>query len=72
VIFLGVVGTTVAFLLFIKGVTRLGASRASIFLNLVPVFGVLFSSVLLGEIPGGTTLLGGVVAIAGVRVLNRP
>jgi drug/metabolite transporter (DMT)-like permease len=57
--FLGLGGTTIAFLLFLKGLAQIGASRTSIFINLVPVFGVLFSSLLLGESLGGATLLGG-------------
>jgi drug/metabolite transporter (DMT)-like permease len=69
--FLGLGGTTIAFLLFLKGLAQIGASRTSIFINLVPVFGVLFSSLLLGESLGGATLLGGAFVIAGVRLLNR-
>jgi drug/metabolite transporter (DMT)-like permease len=70
-IFLGLMGTTAAFLLFLKGIGQIGASRASIFVNLVPVFGVLFSAVILGETPGAAALFGGALVIAGVRLLNR-
>jgi drug/metabolite transporter (DMT)-like permease len=34
---------------YIKGVEWLGANRAALFINLVPVFGTLLSVVLLGE-----------------------
>jgi drug/metabolite transporter (DMT)-like permease len=70
-VFLGLGGTTVGFLLFLRGLAQIGASRTSIFINLVPVFGVLFSALLLGESLGGATLLGGAFVIAGVRLLNR-
>jgi drug/metabolite transporter (DMT)-like permease len=70
-VFLGVLGTTVAFLLFLKGIGQIGASRASIFVNLVPVFGVLFSALILREPPGASALFGGALVIAGVRLLNR-
>jgi drug/metabolite transporter (DMT)-like permease len=70
-VFLGLLGTTVAFLLFLKGIGQIGASRASIFVNLVPVFGVLFSAVILREPQGSSALAGGALVIAGVRLLNR-
>ena len=69
--FLGWGGTTAAFLLYLKGIGQIGPSRASIFINLVPVFGVILSSVFLGEAVSGATLLGGAIVIAGVRLLNR-
>jgi drug/metabolite transporter (DMT)-like permease len=70
-IFLGLMGTTAAFMLFLKGIGQIGASRASIFINLVPVFGVLFSALILGESLGAGALLGGALVIMGVRLLNR-
>jgi drug/metabolite transporter (DMT)-like permease len=71
ILFLGLLGTTVAFLLFLKGIGQIGASRASIFVNLVPVFGVLFSALILKEMPGASALFGGALVITGVRLLNR-
>ena len=38
-----------AMLLWNRGISLLGANRASIFINLVPVFGALFAVVFLGE-----------------------
>jgi drug/metabolite transporter (DMT)-like permease len=35
------------------------------------VFGVILSSVFLGEAVSGATLLGGAIVIVGVRLLNR-
>jgi drug/metabolite transporter (DMT)-like permease len=70
-VFLGLLGTSVAFLLFLKGIGQIGASRASIFVNLVPVFGVVFSAAILREMPGASALFGGALVIAGVRLLNR-
>ena len=40
-LYLGVLGTAVAFVWYYISIKRLGASIASIFNNLVPVFGVL-------------------------------
>lgn len=69
--FLGLGATTTAFLLYLDGLQRIGASRASIFINLVPVFGVAFGVVILGEPVHPAALAGGALAIAGVRLLNR-
>jgi drug/metabolite transporter (DMT)-like permease len=69
-VFLGLIGTSLAFLLFLQGVRHIGPSRAAIFINLVPVFGVLFSSLVLSETPTFLTMIGGVIVIVGVRLLN--
>ncbi|MGO7427945.1 EamA family transporter, partial [Rhizobium ruizarguesonis] len=39
----------VAQILYIKGVVAIGANRAGLFINLVPVFGTLLSVALIGE-----------------------
>jgi drug/metabolite transporter (DMT)-like permease len=63
----GVLGSAVPFLLYNAAIASTRASRAAIVLNLIPVFGVLFAFVLLGERPGPIQLAGGaliVVALA--------
>ncbi|MFZ5825766.1 MAG: DMT family transporter [Bacillota bacterium] len=60
-------GATVAgFFLFVRGVTRLGASMAAIFINLVPVFSVALASVVLGEELSLVQILGMLVVLGGV------
>ena len=49
ILYLALFSTIVGYLFYVEGVSQIGASRASIFGNLVPVFGVLSSSLLLGE-----------------------
>ena len=66
VVFLAVGGTALAFTWFADGVKRLGAARASVFVNLVPVFAVLQAAVLLGERLELPVLGGGLLVIAGV------
>ncbi len=70
--YLGVLGTVVAFLWYYEGVQKIGASRTAIFINLVPVFGVAFSVILLGEQVAASMLVGGGLVIAGVALTNRP
>ena len=47
---LALLGTVVGFVWWYEGVERLGASRAAVFVNLVPLFGVLLSALILSEI----------------------
>ena len=49
ILYLALLSTVIGYLFYVDGVVQIGASRASIFSNLVPVFGVLSSFVLLGE-----------------------
>jgi drug/metabolite transporter (DMT)-like permease len=66
VIFLALAGTALAFTWFAEGVKRLGVAKASVFVNLVPVFAVLQAAVLLDEHLGLAVLAGGLLVIAGV------
>ena len=66
VVFLAHRGTALAFTWFADGVKRLGAARASVFVNLVPVFAVLQAAVLLDERLALPVLGGGLLVIAGV------
>jgi drug/metabolite transporter (DMT)-like permease len=66
--FMGVCGTALAFKWFVDGVSALGAGRTAQFNNLVPVFAVVLSTVVLGEHPSGGSLLGGAVVIAGLII----
>ena len=48
----------------------LGAARASVFTNLVPVFGVSLGVLLLGEPLLASMIVGGLVTLAGVSLTN--
>lgn len=66
VAFLAIGGTALAFTWFADGVKRLGAARASVFVNLVPVFAVLQAAALLDERLALPVLGGGLLVITGV------
>lgn len=68
---LGVLCSVAAFLLYARGLRGLDASSAVGVMNLVPVFGVLFAVVLLGEPLGLLQVLGGIVVVAGVTLSVR-
>jgi len=59
----------VAFLLFVSGLRRTSASRAGMSLTLIPVFGLFFSAMLLGESIGSRQFLGSVVVIGSMGFL---
>jgi drug/metabolite transporter (DMT)-like permease len=65
---LALLGTVVGFVWWYEGVERLGASRAAVFVNLVPLFGVLLSALILSEKPTVSQLAGGLIVVFGVGI----
>jgi drug/metabolite transporter (DMT)-like permease len=62
-------------ILWFTAIARVGPSRASLFANLQPFFGVVFALVLLGEHLDGWEIAGGVLIFTGIvleRVRRRP
>lgn len=60
-------GSVLAYIWWNQGIARIGASRVSIFINLVPMFTVLIG-IALGQMPSSSQLLGAVLVIAGVVI----
>lgn len=71
IFYLGAIGTVVAFIWYSQGVRAVGPSRAAVFTNLVPAFGVLLSAGLLGEAVLISMLIGGALSAIGVSLTNR-
>lgn len=65
-IFLGVFASVLASLSWNTGIERLGAARATIFLNLIPVFSTICSIILLGEKLHLHQALGGLLIFVGI------
>jgi drug/metabolite transporter (DMT)-like permease len=63
----GFLGGAVPIYLYARSVSILGASRASMFIALVPVFSVALGIVLIGEIPTLTRLIGLAIVVIGFR-----
>ncbi len=70
--YLGVAATGLAYTWYYDGILAIGAARASVFINLVPVFAAVLSSVILGESLDLSLMLGGGMVISGVYLANRP
>jgi drug/metabolite transporter (DMT)-like permease len=66
--FLGIMATGYGFFWYYEGIKALGASRAGIYINLVPVVAVLLGIVLLHEPVGWPLMLGGALVLGGVRL----
>lgn len=65
---LALLGTVVGFVWWYEGVKKLGAARAAAFVNLVPVFGVLLSTLILSEMMHPPQFIGGILVVAGVGI----
>jgi drug/metabolite transporter (DMT)-like permease len=70
-LYLGICGTALAFVWYYMSVKRFGTAITSIFNNLVPVFGVAISVLLLGEELLVSMLVGGAITIVGVMMVSR-
>ncbi|TFG14124.1 DMT family transporter [Candidatus Thorarchaeota archaeon] len=70
VAYLGVAVTFVGFLLYFISVKEIGATQSGGFINFVPVFGTLFSLLLLQEPFYWTFLVGLLLVISGVGIIN--
>ncbi len=65
---LALLGTVAGFVWWYEGVEMLGASRAAVFVNLVPLFGVLLSALILSESLEVSQLAGGILVVLGVAI----
>jgi drug/metabolite transporter (DMT)-like permease len=70
-VYLAAIGTAIPFLWYIEGIRAIGTTGTVIYSNLVPVFGVILSFLILSEPISLPMILGGLVVIAGVTLTNR-
>ena len=70
VVALALGATALAYAWYLKGVQELGAGAAAAYMSLVPLFGMLLSSVWLGEPITNSLLGGGATAIFGMLLMN--
>ena len=70
-LFMAIGSTVLAYAWYFEGVQALGAGAASAYISLVPVFGVGFATLLLGEAIDASLLAGGLFVIAGMLLMNH-
>ncbi len=68
--YLGIFGTALGFTWYYRGINAIGASRAGIFINMVPVFGLLLSWLILAESFKASVITGGLLVLGGVMLAN--
>jgi drug/metabolite transporter (DMT)-like permease len=70
--YLGILGTVIAFNWYYLGIKILGAAKAGIFINLVPVFAAVFGFIFLQESFTPILFVGGGCVLIGVSLVNQP
>lgn len=68
VVYAGVFALAVAYLLWYRGVQRIGSSRTAAYSNLVPVVALLVAWAWLGEVPSVLQWMGAAVILVGISV----
>jgi drug/metabolite transporter (DMT)-like permease len=71
ILYLALLSTVVGYFFYVEGVSKIGAGRAAIFGNLVPVFGVVTSILLLGENLSSWHGVSFLLIAIGVVLVNR-
>ncbi|MDD1784310.1 DMT family transporter [Enterovibrio sp. ZSDZ35] len=69
-LYTGIFASAIAFFCWNSAITRMGASRTGQFMHLIPVFGLLFSALLLGEKMDTHHLLGIGFIVVGIVIAN--
>jgi len=75
ILYAGIPASIITTFLWMRAIRQIGASQASIFINLMPVFSALIAMVFLGERVALFHLTGGVLVLIGVimaQTLTRP
>jgi drug/metabolite transporter (DMT)-like permease len=70
-LFLGIFGTAAGFTIYYRAITRIGAARSSVFINLVPLFSIVLAWIFLAETINISVLIGGIILMAGVYLTNK-
>ena len=71
ILYVGVVGTAGAYVLWNFGIRRVGAAGGSLFLYLIPVFGAVFAVTILSEEIALYHLAGTALIVGGILIANR-
>ncbi|NVZ84492.1 EamA family transporter [Pseudomonas yamanorum] len=71
-LYLGVLGSALAYIGYYDGLRRIGATRAGVFIALNPLTAVICGALLLGEQLTTPMLMGGAVILLGIYLCNKP
>lgn len=68
--YLGIFGTALGFSLYYNAIKSIGTARSGIFINLVPLFSILLSWLILDETIRPVVVSGGLLLLCGVTITN--
>ncbi len=71
-VYLGGLGSALAYIWYYDGIQRIGATRSGVFIGLNPLTAVICGALLLGEQLTLIMCLGGGLILAGIYLCNRP
>lgn len=71
-LYLGVLGSAVAYIGYYDGIRRIGATRSGVFIALNPLTAVICGALLLDEHLTRVMVLGGAVILLGIYLCNKP
>ena len=72
IFYLGFFGTVLGFLWYYQGIQKIVPTRAGLFINFVPISGIILAFIFLGEQITPSLLIGTVMVSLGVYLTNRP
>ena len=70
VVWLGLIGSGLAFLVFFRLIKHWGATRTSLVAYVMPIWGIVLGAVVLGEVISAGRLSGTALVIAGIALVN--
>lgn len=70
--YLGVFGTVLGFVWYYEGIRAIGPSRASLFINFVPISAICLAHIVLKEPLTPSLLAGGILVVTGVTLNHLP
>ncbi|MFJ7796212.1 DMT family transporter [Pseudomonas sp. NPDC096950] len=70
--YLGVLGSALAYIGYYEGIRKIGATRSGVFIALNPLTAVILGALLLGEQLTMAMCLGGGLILAGIYLCNKP
>lgn len=71
ILYMGLLATVAAFILWNLGLKAIGPARTSVFLNLVPIWGTILTALTIGQWPSVVTLTATAMAIIGIFIVQR-
>jgi len=71
ILFLSLGSSVLAYLFFNEGIKQLGASKASGFINYVPIITIVLSLVILRETPVSSQCIGAAIVLSGIYLSGK-